>query len=251
MQGKSSKVMILEHKVSRDVKSRIAHFRYTDFDPAAYHFTLDMTTRPGSPKMVIQHESFAEVFSKYKFYPVLRHVALPPLEIKPLSSSTSATKKGEYKYKYSDQLLFFEWLQIKMGVKEIFRVIVDDTKTPHRDEEIIDVLAGKGTRGRARLQSFDVEILDWRKMDLCPVVVQSAAPNLRELHLRWSGSNAVLRGWSEPEGLPKLEHLRTIHLHYTVEKKGVLAGNSISLDAISLDAVKSSRSSHKHVLIFA
>lgn len=181
-----------------------------------------MATRPGSPMMVIQQESFAQVFSKYKFYPVLRHVALPPLKIKPLSSAMSSTKRAEYSFQYTDQLLFFEWLQIKMKVKKIFKVIVDDTDTPHRDEEIINVLAGKGTRGRAKLQSFDVEILDWRKMDLCPIVVQSAAPNLRELHLRWGGSNAVLRGWSEPEGLPKLKQLKAIHLHYTEVVKTTL-----------------------------
>lgn len=182
-----------------------------------------------SPKMIIQQEAFAEVFSKYKFYPVLRHVALPPLEIKPLSLSTSSTKKGENKYHYTDQLLFFEWLQVKMGIKKIFRVVVDDTRAPHSDEEIINVLAGKGTRGRARLQSFDVEILDWRKTDLCPVVVQSAAPNLRELHLRWSGSNAVLRGWSEPEGLPKLEQLKTIHLHYIEVERKIIYAKALSL----------------------
>lgn len=35
---------------------------------------------------------------------------------------------------------------------------------------------------------------------------------LRTLDLRWSGNNAVLRAWSEPEGLPSLQHLRTVNI---------------------------------------
>ena len=35
---------------------------------------------------------------------------------------------------------------------------------------------------------------------------------LRTLDLRWSGNSAVLRAWSEPEGLPSLPHLRTVNI---------------------------------------
>lgn len=197
-------------------KSELAHhfspnLCCSDKDFVAYHFTLDMHTKPGSRKMVVTHDSVSKLFDQCTFYPALRHVALPPLVMKPMPPAN----KGEIRYQHADQLFFFEWLQKKKGVKKIFKAIVNDTDSPHRDEDIINVLAGKGTRGPARLQSFDVEILDWRKTDLCPVVVQSAAPNLQELHLRWSGSNAVLRGWGEPEGLPKLKQLKIIHLDYT------------------------------------
>lgn len=197
-------------------KSELAHhfspnMCCSDKDFLAYHFTLDMHSKPGSPKMVVTHDSVSKLFDQCTFYPALRHVALPPLVMKPMPPAN----KGEIRYQHADQLFFFEWLQKRKGVKKIFKAIVNDTDSPHRDEDIINVLAGKGTRGPARLQSFDVEILDWRKTDLCPIVVQSAAPNLQELHLRWSGSNAVLRGWGEPEGLPKLKQLKIIHLHYT------------------------------------
>lgn len=157
----------------------------------------------------------AKLFEGIKFYPVLRHVALPALTIIPRPVSLNRMgRPGSIKYNYFDQLFFFEWLQKEKYVKKIFKVIVEDADAPHRDEVIVDVLAGGGTRGPSKLQSFDVEILDWRKTDICPVVVQRSAPNVRELHLRWSGSNAVLRGWSEPEGLPKLNQLRQIHLQY-------------------------------------
>lgn len=197
-------------------KSELAHhfspnLCCSDRDFVGYHFTLDMCSKPGSPKMVISHESVSKLFDQCTFYHALRHVALPALVMRPMPPAN----KGEIRYQHADQLFFFEWLQKRQGVKKIFKVIVNDTDSPHRDEDIINVLAGKGNRGPARLQSFDVEILDWRKTDLCPIVVQSAAPNLQELHLRWSGSNAVLRGWGEPEGLPKLKQLKKIHLHYT------------------------------------
>lgn len=169
-----------------------------------------MSPGPGSRKRVYGHEAIAKLIDRYTFYPILRHITLPPLTIKP----PPRPNKSDDKYSYTDQLLIFEWLQKKKGVKKIFKVIVDDMERPHRDEDIVNVLAGKGMRGPAKLQSFDVEILDWRKIDICPVVVQSAAPGLRELHLRWGGSNSVLRGWSEPEGLPKLKQLRKIYLHY-------------------------------------
>lgn len=173
--------------------------------------------------MVVTHESVSKLFDQCTFYHALRHVALPPLIMRPMPPAN----KVEIRYQHSDQLFFFEWLQKRKGVKKIFKVIVDDTDSPHRDEDIINVLAGKGNRGPARLQSFDVEILDWRKTDICPVVVQSAAPNLQELHLRWSGSNAVLRGWGEPEGLPKLKQLKMIHLHYTEVSLCILSSDHL------------------------
>ncbi|KAF5872904.1 putative major intracellular serine [Botrytis fragariae] len=36
---------------------------------------------------------------------------------------------------------------------------------------------------------------------------------LKEVYLQWSENNAVLRGWSEPEGLRRLVDLTKVHLH--------------------------------------
>lgn len=102
----------------------------------------------------------------------------------------------------SDMVFFFDWLREK-GVKRILKVIVDDLTSPsHSDEAIENALYG-----------FDVEILDWRKMDLCPEVICESSKNLREVYLQWSGNNTILRGWSEPDGLKKLHNLIKIHLH--------------------------------------
>jgi len=99
----------------------------------------------------------------------------------------------------------FKWLR-EQKVTNIVKVIVDDLEgpdtPPHSDDAIENALIG-----------INVEILDWRKVDLCPQTICTACPSLREVHLWWSGTNGMLRAWSEPEGLPLLENLTTVHLH--------------------------------------
>lgn len=41
---------------------------------------------------------------------------------------------------------------------------------------------------------------------------QSSKNQLRRLDLQWSGNTAVLRAWSEPEGLPSLPNLETVNI---------------------------------------
>lgn len=40
----------------------------------------------------------------------------------------------------------------------------------------------------------------------------SSKNQVKQLDLQWSGNNAVLRAWSEPEGLPSLQHLETVNI---------------------------------------
>lgn len=103
----------------------------------------------------------------------------------------------------SDMAFFFKFLRNK-GVKRIIRVIVDDTliEPAHSDDAIEKALEGLG-----------VEIWDWQKFDLCTETIRTAAPDAREVSLYWSGNNAVLRGWSEPEGLKLLKNLEKVNLH--------------------------------------
>lgn len=166
-----------------------------------YEFTLDMKKRYPtlSEKQIRSH------FKDYRYSSILRQVILcrVPVELE--------TKKGEPK-KRSDQLFFLRYLR-ERTVRNILKLTVDDLIHPHGDEEIEEAI--RGSPGNSTLsQSFDVQILDWRKIDLCPVAIATASRNVREVHLRWSGNNSVLRGWSEPHGLPKLPHLKVIHLHY-------------------------------------
>ncbi|KAL6402302.1 hypothetical protein AUP68_14774 [Ilyonectria robusta] len=122
-----------------------------------------------------------------------------------------------------DMEFFFNWLYAK-GVRRILKVEVEDSdKIPHSDESIT-----------LSLEKIVVEHLDWQKTDLDPQVIcqlgkkadhpsfyesdakgNSVGPKnqLREVTLKWSGNNAVLRAWSESEGLPQLENLEAINLN--------------------------------------
>ncbi|KAL4967299.1 uncharacterized protein BDV14DRAFT_207526 [Aspergillus stella-maris] len=89
------------------------------------------------------------------------------------------------------------------GVTTVLKIVVEDLDgQPHTDMAVEKSLRGKG-----------VEIWDWRKVDMCPDVIQQAAPGVRNLHLYWSGRNVVLRGWSEESGLRRLKHLEQITMH--------------------------------------
>jgi hypothetical protein len=102
----------------------------------------------------------------------------------------------------SDMAFLFNFLRNK-GVKRVIRVIVDDTLDPAHSDEVIEKSLG----------GLKVEIWDWKKIDLCTETIVTAAPDVREVCLYWSGNNAVLRGWSEQGGLNLLGKLRKVHLH--------------------------------------
>lgn len=181
----------------------------------------------------ITESTILQFFRRYTYYPVLLQVALPPICVVLDGEVGSHQRKS---HKHADgQLYFLGWLR-ERGVRKILKLIVDDMERPHLDEEIEDALTGKCTLGlsptsrkelelalsaaRAQRTSvpskfFDIEVLDWRRVDLCPETIRRSVPSVRILYLQWSGSNAVLRGWSEPEGLVQLEELQYIHLHYS------------------------------------
>jgi hypothetical protein len=172
----------------------------------------------------------AEPKKGLRFDCVLKYVTFPRVQVtwkgraadkeKELELRTGA---GPGKLGRKDMKFFFEWLY-KKGVRHIIRVSVEESgklgEPVHGDEIIQQCLA-----------TFIVEHLDWRKTDLDPETilhisskVEKQAPTLdnpgktetgpdrqlNQLDLMWSGSNAVLRGWSEPEGLAMLPHLQRI-----------------------------------------
>ncbi|KIW98644.1 uncharacterized protein Z519_00305 [Cladophialophora bantiana CBS 173.52] len=156
-------------------------------------------------------DKFRTTYGGFKFDHVLQYVGfrrleftvpeLPPRGSGTMSKSPASTGRGR-----RDMEVPFNWLHDK-GVTNIIKVIVDDLEPPsHKDESIQNAL-----------KKFDIEILDWRKIDLCPDTICRSCPNLREVHLWWSGNNGILRAWSEPEGLARLERLEAIQLHQTQE----------------------------------
>jgi hypothetical protein len=101
-------------------------------------------------------------------------------------------------------VFFFDWLWGK-GVRRIIKVIVDDLGHPPHSDEAIE----------KALKPFDIEILDWRRLDLDSVTLETIGKSLREVHLQWSGRNTVLRSWSEVEGLAKTPTLEMIRIVQT------------------------------------
>ncbi|KAM0263347.1 hypothetical protein ACHAQJ_001203 [Trichoderma viride] len=99
--------------------------------------------------------------------------------------------------------IIFRWLRDQAKVEKIIKLVVDDFSQPsHTDEEIEEA---------AKL--FDIKIWDWRKVDLCCNTIAAIAPNVRHINLYWSGNNAVLLGWSHPDGgLAQLPSLERVHI---------------------------------------
>ncbi|EWZ96832.1 hypothetical protein FOWG_04078 [Fusarium oxysporum f. sp. lycopersici MN25] len=162
----------------------------------------------------IYEDSFKQSYDHINFDQVLRYVSFRRIELQkpPVSAvkarltrnRTQTSSKGRGR---GDLTVFFNWLKGK-GVKHILKVMVDDLKDPsHSDKALEDCL-----------RPFEVEILDWTKVDLCPETILTACRNVRQLYLRWSGNRAILRAWSEPEGLAKLEKLEAVHLVYSEEQ---------------------------------
>jgi hypothetical protein len=130
-------------------------------------------------------DDFQKLYKTMAFDPVLLYVHFGSFDLQPPVKDPGAKKMHDSPAGKRDLEQFFEWLSGK-GVKHIIKIKVDENKDePHCDESIIE-----------SLKKFDVEILDWRKTDLCPFVIQQASQSwsaFHELHLHWSGSNAVLR----------------------------------------------------------
>lgn len=104
------------------------------------------------------------------------------------------------------------------GTSTILKVIVDDRKQPAHDDAAIE----------KALKGLSIEVWDWMKVDICPELIFQTAPNITEVHLYWSGTNAVLRAWSEEEGLPMLKKLNKVELHV------LQVWNSFNFDGLEL-----------------
>lgn len=146
------------------------------------------------------------LLSKLHFEDTLQYVCIPRIRVHKDQPRESAKTERQPKPDGAgrrDLCHIFDRLR-KKEVKAVLSIIVDDSDSPaHSDEAIEDAL--KMTTG--------VEHWDWNKTDLCTEVIYKAAPNAREVHLYWSGNNAVLRGWSEEGGLKKLRELKKVHVH--------------------------------------
>jgi ankyrin repeat protein len=162
---------------------------------------------PGYSSM--KQSEFDNLLSKLKFADILQYVGIPKVTLDlatPMGPNTSRARSGGRSSKFdgdgrSDLVYVFNQLRAK-GVKTVLKVIVDDLQKPSHSEDAIE----------EALKGLGIEIWDWKRPDLCSEVIYNVAPKAREVHLHWSGNNAVLRGWAEERGLKRLTELRDLHL---------------------------------------
>lgn len=155
---------------------------------------------------------FFDNFKVTKFDEILQYVEFPAITLRKerkISDHCRFFRGYEDIYRSNtvgrkDLLFFFAWLKEEKKVKQIIKVIVDDFKDPHSDDIIEKCLS-----------LFTIDVLNWSKPDLDPEMLCNACPDVQELHLQWGGNNAILRAWSEPEGLPRLEKLKKVTIHYS------------------------------------
>ncbi|KAH6680524.1 hypothetical protein B0J14DRAFT_683838 [Halenospora varia] len=156
------------------------------------------------------------------------YVALPGLRLERLSPYYKRRPKADGKGR-KDLVFFFEFMRRK-DVKRIIRVIVEDNlDPPHSDKAIEQALEG-----------LEIEIWDWRRPDLSSDTILMSAPGVSKISLYWSGNNAVLRSWSEPEGLCLLEKLNKVELNVKRIKEGELE----ELDLVDEPVEKTPKKSH-------
>ncbi|KAF5020073.1 hypothetical protein F66182_7915 [Fusarium sp. NRRL 66182] len=149
----------------------------------------------GAPRKLTK-ENFIACFKHLQFDRVLQYVAFPEIKFEGQEQTSDPRYAGR-----GDMMFFFDWLKQK-GVNKIIKVIVEDMESPSHSDEAIE----------KALKPFDVEILDWRRVDLDPTSLSEIGQCLREVRLYWSGRNSVLRAWSEPGGLALVPTLNQIDL---------------------------------------
>ncbi|ROV96757.1 hypothetical protein VSDG_05534 [Cytospora chrysosperma] len=165
---------------------------------------FDFGTGPHTGMTLEAFKGHFTQFQHLEFDKVLQYVAFPRIQI------DLGSNQADMQFQGSRHLLyFFQWLQRK-GVQRIIKVEVDDmpSRTPAHSDEVIE----------EALKPFGVEILDWRRPDLCPLMISRIGANLRQLTLQWSGSNPVLRSWGETEGFALTPSLRKIEIQHTQER---------------------------------
>ncbi|KAF5011780.1 hypothetical protein FDECE_2147 [Fusarium decemcellulare] len=192
----------------------------------------------GLPRQIVWKEFTKrlgkDALSGLKFDRVLQYATFPRVEVLAKGrladlEETQQLQAGVLRHganSRKDIKYFLDWLYEK-GVRHIIKLSVEDSgdsgEKVHSDQII-----------QESLERFVIEHLDWQKTDLDPETIlhvgsrvspkenpSSEDPDsrdtvsdrqLKKLSLMWSGSNAVLRAWSEPDALPLLPHLQEVEI---------------------------------------
>ncbi|MCJ1392423.1 hypothetical protein MMC18_005290 [Xylographa bjoerkii] len=125
---------------------------------------------------------------------MLQYVALPKLfmERRIPPASDRRVKSQSDRRGLTDLQTIFDWLY-RNRVRKIRKVIVvDDGDIPHSDQAVEEAL-----------KQFEVDVWDWKKLDICSKTIFAAVRNAIEISLYSTGNNAVLMRWCSQNGLMK------------------------------------------------
>lgn len=175
-----------------------ASARFLSQSEKRVYFDLSMTLETN-----LTYEYFEALSKHVRFETILHHVDLPNMSVQKGDNWFKGAPDLEERFKAirdltgvgrADLAKVFMWLR-NNGVRKILEIhAVDSSGTSHCDEAI-----------ELSIQGFDVEVLNWERVDISSDVFANSAPDVRELHLYASGNNEVLRGWSSKDGLPRLK----------------------------------------------
>ncbi|KAF9634998.1 hypothetical protein BFW01_g5893 [Lasiodiplodia theobromae] len=185
------------HVVLRDpIASFISYYCIKEMDrnkaiDCLYHRGRELAidfNLAGFPQQAISHSYLARLQTHLRFERTLKYVALPRLTVTKTNSYSRNAKPPSRKGR-DDMKIIFKWLH-ERGVRKILKVTVIDNEFPaHKDASIVDCL-----------KDFNVEVWDWKKVDLCSEVIAKSTSVAKEISLYSSGNQAVLKGWSAPGG---------------------------------------------------
>jgi len=140
-----------------------------------------------------------------EFEKILQYVAISSLRVEPAESMKNFPKGAGR----TDYCTVFEWLR-RRDVRRILRVVVQDDHPISADSP----RAHSDAAIKHALDGFQIEVWDWQKLDISIDTIKSVAPDVHEVHLYSSGNNAVMRGWSDTQGLLILDQVRNTFLVY-------------------------------------
>ena len=107
----------------------------------------------------------------------------------PQETRTSRTMRRDYVAKV------LAWLHDIKKVTNICHLYVPDSLDNPHPEEIIE----------KAIKPFQIEVLNWRRVDLSVDSIVDGAPNVRELYLYSTGNKAALSHWFGDQGLRRLD----------------------------------------------
>ncbi len=156
----------------------------TPFDLRTHHFTEFLKLINAGP----EHQNPQRF--QFSFESILRSVDFPDLGkelFPPPEHRTVSAMRNEVQ-----QVL--DWLR-KKEVKKIIGLSVKDSfYDPHSEETIEQAIA-----------DLDIEVLNWKRLDLSIDSIYDSAKNVRELYLYCSGSKTAIKHWIGDNGIQRLE----------------------------------------------